>query len=193
MLTGWLGRRRGPRLSGTLHIRDAGGRELAMPLRGRATVLTGEGNGLTGYGEVWAVQVAAGAESTSLMISYGRDGSAEARQSGLCAPGATIQLSGVSFTWRQQTAEIQAPMVPAPMVPAPRTRAGSPEPSKVPSAQIPTAAPAPNMPRPMPTPAKANAHPEQAVVPGRPANAPRPRQGRNAPRPTPSDSPNPTT
>ncbi|MDI6101027.1 hypothetical protein QLQ12_20650 [Actinoplanes sp. NEAU-A12] len=53
--SGWF-RRRTPRLSGTLHIRDATGRELVVPLRGRASLLTAGGTGLRGYGEVWAVR-----------------------------------------------------------------------------------------------------------------------------------------
>jgi hypothetical protein len=109
MANGWLGRRKSPRLSGTLHILDPGGRELAVPLRGRATVLTAGGTGLTGYGEVWAVHTTADTAETNLMISYGRDGSPELRESGLCTAGGTVVLGGVTFTWRRQTAAIPNP------------------------------------------------------------------------------------
>jgi hypothetical protein len=95
-------RRRGqPRLCGTLHIEDANGHQLTVPLRGRASVLTADGTGLTGYGEVWAVHTSASAPEISLMISYGPDGVPERRESGLCEPGATIVLGGVRFTWRR--------------------------------------------------------------------------------------------
>jgi hypothetical protein len=94
----WL-RRSSPRLSGTLHIRDATGRELAVPLRGKASLLTTGGTGLRGYGEVWAVHTTAPAAETSLMIIYGRTGVSEPA-SGLCAAGQTIVLDGVTFTWR---------------------------------------------------------------------------------------------
>jgi hypothetical protein len=107
----WL-RRRSPRLSGTLHIRDATGRELAVPLRGKASLLTAGGTGLRGYGEVWAVHTTAPAAETSLMIIYGRTGAADLA-SGLCAAGQTIVLDGVTFTWR-------APGVPANSVPRQR-------------------------------------------------------------------------
>jgi hypothetical protein len=109
--TGRLRRRGQPRLSGTLYIQDPDGFELTVPLRGRASVLTAGGTGLTGYGEVWAVHTTASATETSLMISYGPDGSPDCRQSGLCAAGATIELGGVRFTWRQ---------VPPVTVPRPR-------------------------------------------------------------------------
>jgi hypothetical protein len=110
---GWF-RRRSPRLSGTLHIRDTGGRELIVPLRGRASLLTTGGTGLRGHGEVWAVHTTAPATETSLMIIYGRTGAAELA-SGLCAAGQTITLDGVTFTWR-------ASGVPAEDVPRPGLR-----------------------------------------------------------------------
>ncbi|MEU4619852.1 hypothetical protein AB0G04_07720 [Actinoplanes sp. NPDC023801] len=96
---GWF-RRRTPRLSGTLHIRDDTGHELVVPLRGRASLLTAGGTGLHGYGEVWAVHTTAPAAETSLMIAYSRDESAKELASGLCAAGQTIQLDDVTFTWR---------------------------------------------------------------------------------------------
>ncbi|MEU8239984.1 hypothetical protein AB0C07_17195 [Actinoplanes missouriensis] len=113
MGSGWLGRRRSPRLSGTLHLRDATGREVAVPLRGRATVLTADGTGLTGYGEVWAVHTEADRAATSLMISYGRDGAEGDRAAGLCAAGETVVLGGVSFTWRHQPADALRPRITA--------------------------------------------------------------------------------
>ncbi|MEV6300200.1 hypothetical protein AB0M02_12420 [Actinoplanes sp. NPDC051861] len=112
--SGWLRRRRHPRLSGTLHIRDTTGHELTVPLRGRAAVLTAGGTGLTGYGEVWAVHTTASSAETALMISYGPDGPADGRESGLCAPGETITLGKVEFTWHP-------PPVPA----VPQQRSGS--------------------------------------------------------------------
>ncbi|BAL90791.1 hypothetical protein AMIS_55710 [Actinoplanes missouriensis 431] len=116
MGSGWLGRRRSPRLSGTLHLRDATGREVAVPLRGRATVLTAGGTGLIGYAEVWAVHTEAGRAATSLMISYGPDGAEGDRASGLCAPGGTVALGGVSFTWRHQPAvALRPPIAPDPI------------------------------------------------------------------------------
>ncbi|MEU4426243.1 hypothetical protein AB0F81_36950 [Actinoplanes sp. NPDC024001] len=104
-------RRRGnPRLSGTLHIQDANGHQLTVPLRGRASVLTAGGTGLTGYGEVWAVHTTPTSTETGLMIIYGPDRSADGRESGLCAAGETVELGGVRFTWRQ----VQPATVPQP-------------------------------------------------------------------------------
>ncbi|MEU4557947.1 hypothetical protein AB0F72_06140 [Actinoplanes sp. NPDC023936] len=141
---GVFGRRRNPRLAGTLHILDITGREVAVPLRGRATVLTAGGTGLTGYGEVWAVHTAAATADTSLMISYGRDGSAGDRASGLCAAGETVILGGLAFTWRHPPAMITAPAMPAaltmPAIPAaamPTTPAAVPA---APAAATPAAA-----------------------------------------------------
>jgi hypothetical protein len=99
---GWF-RRRSPRLSGTLHIRDATGRELVVPLRGRAALLTTGGTRLRGHGEVWAVHTTVPAAQTSLMIIYSRDSAADLA-SGLCAAGQTIVLDGVTFTWRAPSA-----------------------------------------------------------------------------------------
>ncbi|MEV4282003.1 hypothetical protein [Actinoplanes xinjiangensis] len=136
---GWF-RRRSPRLSGTLHIRDADGRELVVPLRGRASLLTTSATRLRGHGEVWAVHTTAPAAETSLMIIYGRGGTTDLSgragttdpsrrggttdssrrggttglSSGLCAAGQTIVLDGVTFTWR-------APGAPANIVPRQRT------------------------------------------------------------------------
>ena len=109
----WLRRRRGPRLSGTLHIRDLNGHELTVPLRGRAAVLTAGGTGLSGYGEVWAVYTAPSSTDISLMITYGPDGPADARESGLCTPGETVILNKVEFTWR-------TPAATSPPIPRPR-------------------------------------------------------------------------
>ncbi|BEL02137.1 hypothetical protein Q0Z83_003280 [Actinoplanes sichuanensis] len=114
---GWF-RRRSPRLSGTLHIRDATGRELVVPLRGRAALLTTGATRLRGHGEVWAVHTTAPAAETSLMIIYGRAGAADLN-SGLCAAGQTIALDGVTFTWR-------APSAPVNAIPHQRTTAGGP-------------------------------------------------------------------
>ncbi|MFC7528212.1 hypothetical protein [Actinoplanes sp. GCM10030250] len=126
--SGWLRRRRGPRLSGTLHVRDAGGHELVVPLRGRASVLTAGGTGLTGYGEVHAVQTAPSEEEaeTRLMISYGPDGPVDGRESGLCAPGETIVLGKVEFTWRKPV---------APVIPRPRPVANMPRNLRMPPAK----------------------------------------------------------
>jgi hypothetical protein len=99
-----------------LHIEDSNGHQVTVPLRGRASVLTPGGTGLTGYGEVWAVHISATAPETALMISYGPDGAPESGQSGLCTAGATIELSGVRFTWRQT----QPPAVPRPRASIPR-------------------------------------------------------------------------
>ncbi|MBB2944233.1 hypothetical protein FB565_003962 [Actinoplanes lutulentus] len=143
MTNRWLGRRKNPRLSGTLHILDATGRELAVPLRGRATVLTAGGTGLTGYGEVWAVHTTTAAADTSLMISYGHDDNADKRESGLCPAGDTVVLSGVRFTWRNQ------PAVPGTPIPRPRDAM-------------------PNMPRTAGAPPKSNASPQPSrTAPGR--------------------------
>ncbi|MEU4163790.1 hypothetical protein [Actinoplanes sp. NPDC026670] len=114
---GWF-RRRSPRLSGTLHIRDATGRELVVPLRGRAALLTTGATRLRGHGEVWAVHTTAPAAETSLMIIYGRAGESDLN-SGLCAAGQTIVLDGVTFTWR-------APSAPVNTVPQQRSAAGGP-------------------------------------------------------------------
>ncbi|GAA4957729.1 hypothetical protein GCM10025331_55210 [Actinoplanes utahensis] len=85
---------------------------MAVPLRGRASLLTCGGTGLRGHGEVWAVQT--DDTGTSLMIVYGRTESADDRQAGLCAAGQTITLSEVTFTWRTVVA-------PQARVPQPRT------------------------------------------------------------------------
>ncbi|MEV0895496.1 hypothetical protein [Actinoplanes sp. NPDC049802] len=109
-----------PRLSGTLHIRDVTGRETAVPLRGRASLLTAGGTGLRGYGEVWAVHTTAGspAAETHLMIVYGRGSTEGERKSGLCAAGETIVLDGVRFTWRAPSAPAASTRVPQPRPPA---------------------------------------------------------------------------
>ena len=101
----WLRRSRTPRLCGTLRIRDAAGREFTVPLRGRATVVTGGGTGLIGYGEVWAVHVDPSTADTNLMISYGRDEVPTGRESGLCTAGQTVTLGGVHFTWHHPAAD----------------------------------------------------------------------------------------
>jgi hypothetical protein len=110
---GWF-RRKAPRLSGTLHIRDTNGHELVVPLRGRASLLTADGTGLRGHGEVWAVHTTAPAAETSLMIIYGREESAEDLESGLCAAGQTILLDEVSFTWQVPSRQTKRPNVPRP-------------------------------------------------------------------------------
>jgi hypothetical protein len=112
--SGWLRRRRHPRLCGTLHIRDLNGHELTVPLRGRAAVLTACGTGLSGYGEVWAVHTAAASPEISLMITYGPDGPADGRESGLCAADETVTLNKVEFTWRK-------PIPTPPPIPRPRS------------------------------------------------------------------------
>ncbi|MFI1988493.1 hypothetical protein [Actinoplanes sp. NPDC020271] len=98
-------RRRHPRLSGTLRVRDTLGHDITIPLRGRAAVLTTGGTGLTGHGEVWAVHTDTDATTTSLMISYGRTAAARDRESGLCPAGATVTLGGASFTWHCPVAD----------------------------------------------------------------------------------------
>ncbi|AEV86334.1 NEDD4-like E3 ubiquitin-protein ligase WWP2 [Actinoplanes sp. SE50] len=105
---GWW-RRRHPRLSGTLHIRDNHGHDTTITLRGRGAVLTPAGNNLIGYGEIWAVHTDPETTTTSLMISYGRSPAPDDRETGLCPPGATVTLSGTHFTWHTPS---QAP-VPA--------------------------------------------------------------------------------
>ncbi|WP_436529718.1 hypothetical protein [Actinoplanes sp. HUAS TT8] len=117
-LPGWL-RRRNPRLSGTLHIRDALGHDMTIPLRGRAAVLTTGGTGLTGHGEVWAVHTDPDATVVSLMIIYGHTESPDDRESGLCPAGATVTLSGASFTWHCPTTAAATPSTVE--IPHPRT------------------------------------------------------------------------
>ncbi|MEU4690205.1 hypothetical protein [Actinoplanes sp. NPDC023714] len=137
---GWLGRRRSPRLSGTLHIRDAAGRELAVPLRGRATLLTANGSGLTGYGEVHAVHTSPASDDTTLMISYGH--APEVRESGLCACGETVILGGVTFTWRHQPATIPRPRAAnMPRLPIPAQPANALPPSPTPAGRFPNRQP----------------------------------------------------
>ncbi|GGN81488.1 hypothetical protein GCM10010112_58000 [Actinoplanes lobatus] len=116
---GWF-RRKVPRLSGTLHIRDVTGHELVVPLRGRASVLTAGGTGLRGYGEVWAVHTTAGSPTaeTRLMIVYGHGDVEGERMSGLCAAGETIELDGVRFTWRAPSLPSASTRVPQPRPPA---------------------------------------------------------------------------
>ncbi|GIE87592.1 hypothetical protein SAMN06264365_106136 [Actinoplanes regularis] len=116
----WL-RRRHPRLSGTLRIREAPGHITTIPLRGRAAVLTAGGTGLAGEGTVWAVHTDPDATVVSLMISYGRTGRPADRESGLCPPGATITLAGADFTWHRST----GPARPQPAtIGVPRPRPG---------------------------------------------------------------------
>lgn len=122
--SGWF-RRRTPRLSGALHVRDAAGRELAIPLRGRASLLTGRGADLDGYGEVWAVHTGTAAGRTSLMIVYGPAESAGDRHSGLCAAGQTVTLGGADFTWRTAITA-QSPPNPGAVLPAQRNRIPQP-------------------------------------------------------------------
>ncbi|WIM94008.1 hypothetical protein ACTOB_006008 [Actinoplanes oblitus] len=124
---GWLRRRRHPRLSGTLRIRDAVGRDLTIPLRGRAAVLTTGGTGLTGHGEVWAVHTDPDATVTSLMICYGRTDSPGDRESGLCPSGATVTLAGTQFTWHCPTTSPE-PGPAAASIPHPRPAATAPRP-----------------------------------------------------------------
>lgn len=123
--TGRHRRRAHPRLSGTLHIQDRNGHQVTVPLRGRASVLTPNGTGLIGYGEVWAVHTAPASAETSLMITYGPDGAPGSRQSGLCAAGATIELGGVRFTW-QQTPPVKVPPVKVPPVKVPPVKVPRP-------------------------------------------------------------------
>src|SRR6185436_20367892 len=85
-----------------------------IPLRGRATVLTTGGSGLTGHGEVWAVHTDPDATVTSLMISYGRTEAMADRKSGLCPPGATVTLAGAVFTWHCPAATPATVDVPRP-------------------------------------------------------------------------------
>lgn len=151
---GWL-RRRNPRLSGTLRIRDDLGHDVTIPLRGRAVVLTTGGTGLTGNGEVWAVHTDPDATVTSLMISYGRTTSPQDRQSGLCPPGATVTLAATTFTWHCPTA---TPHIAPSTVEVPRPRAESP---RVPGNSAPSASrdPSPTRNSRTPHPRSANARP----------------------------------
>ncbi|HWS37785.1 MAG TPA: hypothetical protein VN408_34270 [Actinoplanes sp.] len=113
--------RRGPRLSGSLHIRDATGRELTVPLRGRDTLLTADGSGLPGYGAAWAVHTGPQPDGVSaasgVLLVYGPTGSVDDRRSGICQPGRTITLGGVDFTWITGAGV----RVPAPRSPARNT------------------------------------------------------------------------
>jgi hypothetical protein len=133
-LPGWL-RRRHPRLSGTLRIRDAVGHDITIPLRGRAAVLTTGGTGLMGDGAVWAVHVDPDATAISLMISYGRTESPADRESGLCPPGATITLAEAHFTWHCPVSTrnpVQAPAPAATEIPQPRSGESTPATSRTP-------------------------------------------------------------
>ncbi|GAA2856054.1 hypothetical protein Acy02nite_08390 [Actinoplanes cyaneus] len=121
-------RRRNPRLSGTLRIRDALGHDVTLPLRGRASVFTSGGTGLTGHGEVWAVHTDPDATVTSLMISYGHTPAAEDRESGLCAAGDTVTLGGASFTWHCPSV---APRPAPSTVDVPRPRSGGTSPEEI--------------------------------------------------------------
>ncbi|SDS09993.1 hypothetical protein [Actinoplanes derwentensis] len=113
-VSAWF-RRRAPRLAGTLHIRDAAGHEIIVPLRGRDTLLTAAGSGLPGYGEAWAVHL--GTSRTGLLIVYGPTGAVADRRSGICPAGRTITLGGADFTWL-----LPPPNVPGHLrVPAQRT------------------------------------------------------------------------
>lgn len=115
-------RRRGPRLSGSLHIRDASGREVIVPLRGRDTLLTADGSGLPGYGAAWAVRTGPGpmGAGDSLMIVYGPTASVDDRCSGMCPAGRTVTLGGADFTWITGTGA---------RVPAPRSTARNSSPT----------------------------------------------------------------
>ncbi|WP_229072906.1 hypothetical protein [Actinoplanes sp. DH11] len=135
MGNGWFERRRSPRLSGTLHIHGAGGQELSIPLRGRATMLTGGATGLAGYGEIHAVHTSAGSDDVSLMISYGHEEATQ--QSGLCSAGSAVTLSGVRFTWLREAGLVHRPApIPAPReATSPHTRPTQPAHQPAPAEQ----------------------------------------------------------
>lgn len=107
-------RRRAPRLSGTLHIRDADGHEAVITLRGRDTLLTAGGTGLCGYGEAWAVNTAPSDAGAGLLIVYGPTDAVADRRSGICPAGRTISLGGAHFTWRPPAATSPPPVTPSP-------------------------------------------------------------------------------
>ncbi len=135
-LPGWL-RRRNPRLSGTLRIRETPSHVVTIPLRGRAAVLTPGGTGLAGEGAVWAVHTDPDATAVSLMISYGRTGCPADRESGLCPPGATVTLAGADFTWHRST----GPVHPEPTtiaVPRPRPAESTPATGRAPGNAAPS-------------------------------------------------------
>ncbi|WP_430790074.1 hypothetical protein [Actinoplanes sp. G11-F43] len=106
-------RRRAPRLSGVLHVRDASGHEVTIPLRGRDALLTA----LRGYGAVWAVRTG---DATSVMIVYGPTDAVADRRSGICPAGRTVVLGGAAFTWQ---APGSAPRIPLPRTTPPNLRA----------------------------------------------------------------------
>ncbi|KUL28919.1 hypothetical protein [Actinoplanes awajinensis] len=139
---GWLRRRRHPRLSGTLRVRGPLGHDVTIPLRSRAAVLTRNGSGLPGHGDVWAVHTDPQATAVSLMISYGRTDDPADRQTGLCPPGATITLAGTRFTWNRP-ATGETPVPPAAAIPRPRTGNGAPAAGHEPGANRNTRAPFP--------------------------------------------------
>ncbi|MEV6342584.1 hypothetical protein [Actinoplanes sp. NPDC051851] len=194
---GWWRRRRHPSLCGTLAITSPTGRSLAIPLRGRATVLTPRGTGLPGHGEVWAVHVDAAATITALMIQYGPSPSAgsspspspdspspswdspspEDIQSGLCYPGQTVTLAGSRFTWHH-------PDHPPLLAP--------------PSAAAPGAPPSPTTAGSSPSPATAGTSPSPAVgtsssVPPAPPSSTTPRGPANRHAPSAGEIPHPRT
>ncbi|GIF14405.1 hypothetical protein [Actinoplanes teichomyceticus] len=186
-IPGWLRRRRRPRLSGALRIRDAFGLDVTIALRGRDSVLTDAGTGLPGHGEVWAVHTDADATETSLMISYGRTASPASRESGLCPPGGTITLSGTRFTWHPPAIPPHRTPPPAPAeTGAPPTGTGAPPAeTSAPPAETSTAptetstAPAPTETGAPPTPARTGPPPPETGLPPAPARSgiPRPRAG----------------
>ncbi|MBL7258031.1 vWA domain-containing protein [Paractinoplanes lichenicola] len=102
-------RRLRPPLSGRLEVRTPDGDEHTVTLTGRVLALNAGTAGIPGQGEVRAARASVGAAEVVLTITYSRNGSASARESGTCGPGASVTLSGAVFTWQ-------------PSVPAPRGR-----------------------------------------------------------------------
>ena len=106
----WRRRRLTPDLTGTLRVRTPTGADRHVPLSGRKVRLTAGTSGLPGAGEVTAARASVGAR-TDLVIAYSKDGSVAQRSVATCAPGATVEVSGVSFTWEGVPARRGEPAV----------------------------------------------------------------------------------
>lgn len=107
LLWWWRQRRLSPSLSGTLRVRSAAGDERRVPLSGRRLRLTAGTSGLPGVGEVTAARASVGAGRTDLVIAYSRDGSVAGRAVVTCAPDATVEVGGATFTWEGVPAQRQ--------------------------------------------------------------------------------------
>ncbi|MGC5052861.1 vWA domain-containing protein [Micromonospora sp. DT48] len=102
---GWWARKRRlyPPPTGTVRLCDAGGDEHDLVLTGRRTAITADSTGLPGYGEVTARRASLRASEVRLVIGYSRDGTVAAREVGECELGKSVELGGVTFTWRTAT------------------------------------------------------------------------------------------